>query len=98
MLEIVVLIFLTRYMGQIAEKKGLKPGMWKLYTVLGWVAGEIAGVLAGMIFFGKDIISIVIIALAGAVTGFLIVKAALNKKPDLLNDDINRIGTDDLRP
>jgi len=33
-----------------------------------------------------------LVAIAGAVTGYLILKANLSKRPDLLDDDINQIG------
>lgn len=98
MLEIIALILLTRYIGKKAEKKNLKPGTWKLYTVLCWIAGEITGIIVGMILFGKDIVSIILVALAGAIGGFLILKSVLDKKPDNFDDDINKIGADDLRP
>jgi hypothetical protein len=98
MLEIVALILLTRHIGKIAQKKGLKPGTWKLYTVLCWIAGEITGMIIAMLLFGDDIVSIILTAIAGAVGGYLILKSVLEKKPDTVEDDINKIGTDDLRP
>jgi hypothetical protein len=98
MLDIIALIFLTRHIGKIAQKKGLKPGTWKLYTVLCWIAGEITGMIIAMLLFGDDIVSIILTAIAGAVGGYLILKSVLEKKPDTVEDDINKIGTDDLRP
>ncbi len=47
MLEIIALIFLTKEIGKIAAGKGLKPGVWKLYTVLAWIAGEFVGAVIG---------------------------------------------------
>ena len=43
MLEIIALIFLTREIGKIATKKGLKPVTWKIYTVIAWIVSEIIG-------------------------------------------------------
>jgi hypothetical protein len=92
MLEIVALIFLTRQIGRIAESKGLKPGTWKLFTVLAWIAGEIAGVVVGLLIFGPDnIFSILLVAIAGAVTGYFLIKANLSKRPDV-TDEIDQIG------
>ena len=54
MLEIVALIYLTRSVGQLALNKGLKPGTWKLYTVLAWFAGEITGLIIGFTMFGVE--------------------------------------------
>lgn len=93
MLEIIALIFLAKQIGSIAATKGLKPGLWKLYFVLAWIAGEFVGAIIGIMIFGTgNIISIELVAVAGAVTGYVIIKANLAKKPDLLDDDINQIG------
>ncbi len=93
MLEIIALIFLTKEIGIIADRKGLKRGTWKLYTVLAWIAGEFAGAIIGVLIFGiNNIFSVILVAIAGAVTGYFIIKANLSKKPDILDDDINQIG------
>ncbi|MBK7433081.1 MAG: hypothetical protein IPI66_03700 [Chitinophagaceae bacterium] len=99
MLEIIALIFLTRQIGTIAMRKGLKPGTWKLYTVLSWFAGEIVGLFVGFMLFGSDnLISILLVAIGGALGGYFILKSTLDKKPDAIDDDINSIGVNDLRP
>jgi hypothetical protein len=98
MIEIIVLVLLTIHIGKVAARKGLKPGTWRWYTVLSWIAGEIVGALLGAMMFGTDMISIMLMGIVGAVTGYFILKAALNKIPDNIDDDINRIGTNDLRP
>ena len=99
MLEIIALIFLTRKIGITATQKGLKRGTWKLYTVLSWFTGETIGVIIGFVLFEKDnLVSIMLMGLAGAIGGYFIIKSALDKKPDNFDDDINRIGVDDLKP
>jgi ABC-type uncharacterized transport system permease subunit len=99
MLEIIALVFLTKKMGLIAEQKGLKPGTWKLYTVLAWIGGEILGALAGVLLFDSDnTISVIILAVAGALLGYFIVKSILDKKPDDMQNEINNIGVNDLKP
>ena len=99
MLEIIALIFLCKKNGALAESKGLKPGTWKLYTVLAWIAAEFSGVLLAIIFFGKtNLLGTMAIGLFSAFGGYLIIKSTLEKKPDTLDDDINSIGVDDLRP
>lgn len=93
MLEIIALIFLTKEIGKIAAGKGLKPGVWKLYTVLAWIAGEFVGAVIGILIFGtNNFFSVALVAIAGAVTGYLVLKANLSKRTDLLDDDINQIG------
>lgn len=94
MLEIIVLIFLTKDVGRLAESKGVKPLTWKIYTVVGWIISEIIGIFVGVMIFGKDnLFSIILVGLAFAVTSFFIIKAQLNKLPDQgIDDDINNIG------
>jgi hypothetical protein len=98
MIEIIVLIFLAIHIGKIAARKGLKPGTWRLYCVLCWLAGEFAGAIAGAMIFGQDLISMMLMGLGGAIGGYLILKNNLDKKPDSIDDDINKIGSNDLRP
>ena len=43
MIEIIVLIFLTREIGNLATRKGLKSGLWKFYMVAGWIFMELVG-------------------------------------------------------
>jgi hypothetical protein len=93
MLEIIILIFLTKEIGKLALHKGLKPGTWKIYTVVGWITSEIIGIMIGVMIFGKDnLFSIVMVGLAFAITSYFIIKAQLNKLPDYFDDDINNIG------
>ena len=83
MLEIIALILLTGQIGKMAIRKGQKPGIWKLYTVLAWIGGEIIGIVIAIAgFHNEDYISMLPLALAGAVGGYLIVRAILSKMPD----------------
>lgn len=92
MLEIIALIFITREIGKLALKKGLKPVTWKIYTIAGWVISEIIGLLFGVMIFGNDnLFSVMMIGITFAITSYFIIKAQLNKLPDY-DDDINRIG------
>ncbi len=96
MLEIIALIFLCRKIGNLAERKGLKPGQWKLFTVLAWIAAEFLGVVIGLILFGfnkENLLGLMLFAVACAFGGYLFVKAILDKRPDKMEDDIDNIGT-----
>lgn len=96
MLELISLFFLCRRIGILAERKGLSPGQWKLFTVLAWIACEFIGLIIWIILFGFDktnLFGIMSFALACAFGGYLIVKATLDKKPDAIDEDnINNIG------
>lgn len=94
MLEIIILYFLTKEIGKLAESKGQKTFRWKLYTVVGWLASEIFGMIVGLMFFSTDnLISIILVGLAFAVTSYFFIKAQLNKLPNRgLDDDIDNIG------
>ena len=93
MLDIIVLIYLTNSIGQTAIQKGLKPGIWKLYTVLAWFAGESMGLSIGLVLFGIDrMLMCLLTALPFAIGGYHIIRTILEKKPDILNDEINHIG------
>lgn len=92
MLEIILLIFLTRGIGFTAERKGLNPSKWKWITVGAWIGFEFLGVFVGMLLFGQgNLIGLMLFGIASAFGGYLVVKYNLDKKPDA-EDDIDRIG------
>lgn len=94
MLEIIALIFMTREIGRIAARKGLKPLTWKIYTIVGWIASEIFGALVGLMIFGKDnLVSVILVGILFAVTSFFMIRGQLNKLPDrTYDDDIDNFG------
>ena len=99
MIEIIALIFLCKKNGALAIQKGLSAGRWKWYTVLGWITAEIIGLFLGMLLFGNgNIYGLLAIGLVSAFGGYLIVKAMLEKMPDAYDEDIDRIGVNDLQP
>ena len=94
MLEIVVLIFITREIGRLATRKGLPSLRWKIYTVVAWIAFEIVGFIISLFFFAPDnYFSIMMVGLMFAVTSYFLIKSKLNKMPDEdTNNDIDNIG------
>jgi len=100
MLEIIVLIFITKGIGKLALQKGLSPRTWKIYTIAGWFAAEIIGLGVGFFLLNsRDLLALSLLGWIFAIGGFLIVRSALQNKPDEMpDDDINRIGVDDLKP
>jgi heme A synthase len=99
MIEIIVVILLCLHIGKIAKRKGLQPGIWRFYTVLAWIVAEMIGIgIAVFVLNSRDLLGLMFMGLICAVGGYLLVKSILDKKPDHVEDDIDRIGTDDLRP
>ena len=89
MIEVIVLFFLTREIGRIAIRKGLKKGQWIFYTIAGWVLMEILGIIVGLMIFSQDnLFSIMMVGIAFAVTSYFIIKAQLEKLPDVRDDDV----------
>lgn len=88
MLEIVALIFLTKDIGKLAARKGLKPSTWKIYLVLGWILSEIIGVIVGIMIFGMhNLVSIVLMGLAFAFGHYFFLRHTLYKYEDYTFDD-----------
>ena len=99
MLEIIALVLLSKNNGKLAVTKGLKSGIWILYTVLSWIGFEFAGAIMGVLLFGQqNLLPAYFIALASAVLGYFFVRSILQKKPDTTDDDIDKIGVNDLYP
>ena len=100
MLEIIALIFLCKRNGDLATQKGLKPGIWKMYTVLAWIMAEFVGLGIGLSMFGKqNLLQVGMVGIFTAFGGYLLVKYILENKPDnTFEDEVKKIGVDDLRP
>ncbi len=72
MLEIILLIFLTRHVGGIVEAKGRKAGWYKLLTVVLWIGGEVTGAVVGGIvgaLTDSGMLFAYVFALGGAAVG-----------------------------
>ena len=82
MLEIILLIYLTRHIGEIIEEKGRKSGWYKVLTVVLWIGGEVFGAIVGAVvseLSGTGTFLVYIFALVGAAIGaglaFMIAKS-----------------------
>jgi len=80
-IEILILFFLTKNIGVLATSKGVPPGRWKLYTVLGWIFFELVGFLISMAIV-QNILANAFFGMACAFTGYLIPKYLLEKMPN----------------
>ena len=99
MIEIIALFFLCRMNGRLAMQKGLKASTWWINTIIAWLLAEVTGVMLGLLLFGKEnLVGLMALGLVSAFGGYLYIKFILEKKPNTFEDDINKIGTDDLQP
>lgn len=100
MLEIIILYFLTKKIGQMALQKGLKTSAWKIFTVVAWFAGEIVGFIMGFSIFGtQNLLGLIALAFFGAFGGYLLIRYILEQKQDVFDDDgSNRTKIDELGP
>lgn len=94
MLEIIILVLLMPKVRNLANRKGLKPGLWQVYTVLAWFGAELLGVTLYFLLFGEDLFPAAIIGLGCAGTSYFVVQGIMQKKPDPFDDDYNRFGSD----
>lgn len=78
MIEIILLVFLTKKIGKIAEEKGRRPGRFKTLLVALWFAGEILGFIIVILLSGTTFTAYLfalICAAVGAVLSFEIAKS-----------------------
>jgi hypothetical protein len=93
MLEIILLIQLTKSIARIAERKGLKPGTWKLYVILAWFGSEFFFGFIAYWLFTNDLYSAILTAYLCALGSYFVVRAVLKNKPDAIKDEwIEQIG------
>jgi hypothetical protein len=80
--DLIVLFFLARYIGNLAFKKGLVRWKWVVGTVIAWVAAEFFGFAFCIVTLGfTDILSISLFSTFCGFGGFLFTHALLRKKP-----------------
>jgi uncharacterized membrane protein len=87
MLEILLMIALTRKIGLIVEGKGRKSGGYKALVVLFWFGGEILGFVVGSALeLGS---AAYLVALLGAAAGALVAYSIANaaKPLDAVDDE-----------
>lgn len=86
MLEILALVFLTGKIGTLAERKGLKKGWWKFYTVIAWFGAEVIGIIVAILVFQtEDMLALLPLGYGFAIASYFILKAYLSRKPDFVD-------------
>lgn len=90
MLEIIILIFLTRKVGEIVRSKGHKAGWFQFLAVVLWIGGEVIGAVIGGIVgalsntgMGLAYLFALLGAAAGAGISILIARSLNAKTYDL---------------
>ena len=95
MVEIIILFFLARRNGRVADSKGRAKSSYIGLTILLWFGGEILGVILGYMIYNTtgSTAALILIGLlgaaAGAVTSVLIVNNLKSKFPE----GYERVGT-----
>ena len=77
MIEIILLISLTRQIGNSAKAKGLAPGKYKGMLVGFWFLGEVVGFLLGSAL--ELGLGAALLGLVGAATGAVVAFSALGR-------------------
>ena len=77
MLEIFILITLTKKNAAIAEQKGLSGGLFGALTVIMWILNELTFAVAGFIFLDVDYFVIALIGLLGGAIGGLLARVGV---------------------
>ncbi len=86
-MDLIVLFFLCRHIGKVALRKGEKSSKWILITIGAWIFTEITGLALAVTIFGtENIIGLSLIGFMCALGSYLIVKAQLDKIPDIEDD------------
>ena len=74
------------------------PALENIHYVA-WIAFEFLGIMLTAIMFGnQNLFAMLSIGILSAFGGYLLVRAILEKQPDRIDEDIDRIGSNDLRP
>lgn len=94
MLEIIILVILSKRIGNIAQAKGLAPGRYKALLVVMWFLGEITGLFgfkaldsAMHIPHSSETMVLVIMAAAGAIIGAVVAFFVARNAKSVLDED-----------
>jgi len=78
MIELLIILSLTRRIGALIRDKGRKPGIYQFLVVVLWIAGEMLGFLIGVFLdLGAGGYLLALLGAAGgAATAYAIARAA----------------------
>lgn len=84
MLEIILMIVLTRKLVEDAKAKG-RSGWWGALGVAGWLIGEVLGGIVGLLL-GLDGFAVYIPALIGAFIGYFVARVIVSNLSNLFEE------------
>jgi hypothetical protein len=95
MVDIVLLYFLVKHIGKLAEQKGQPTSTWKIFTILGWVIGGMFGLYAGLLYvnlpnftqllkpqFSMLLLQVMLFYFVGGLTIYFLLRGLLQRMPD----------------
>lgn len=85
MLEIILMIVLTRKLVEDAKAKG-RSGWWGALAVAGWLTGEILGGVVGFLL-GLEGFALYVPALIGAGLGYLVARIIVSNLSNKFEED-----------
>lgn len=83
MLEIILLIFISRNIAESAFDKGYSKGLYRFLTFLFWFAFEFIGVILAAIFIGEEKFLLMLIGWLSGGLGYLILYIIVENLPEL---------------
>lgn len=98
MLEIIILIFISKKIGALALAKGQSKNAWVTASVILFFICEIIGLTIGFVVFDKrDLLPAALIGYGVAFTSYYILRFMLNNRPDVENIEqmIDNIGAEE---
>lgn len=85
-MDVILLVIFCIQIGNKAKQHGLDARRWRWRLILTWLSLEFFGLFMGVLLFGYDkdnLFGLALFAFACAFGGYLLVKAALNKKVNM---------------
>lgn len=96
MLEIFLLIYLSRQIGDIAREKGHSVGLYKFLTVIFWIFFEVLGGVVGILVLGEGL-GMYLFAIIGAIIGYGILYMIVNNLADKSGQENNELLDEGLK-
>jgi DNA-directed RNA polymerase subunit H (RpoH/RPB5) len=83
MLEIILLIFISRNIAETAFDKGYSRGLYRFLTFLFWFAFEFIGLIIATIFLGEEKFLLYLVGWLSGGLGYLILHIIVENLPEL---------------